>query len=340
VGLVGIHKGPVLSVAASPDGRWAASGGADHKLVLSRLADRKDVLTLDQPGPVRHVAFDARSQVLTAVSGGQLTRFSVADGKVLGRFAISRGMVILANDGSSVATIDPSLKITIWDSASGRLLKVQKFRARSMSREITSGAFSGDGTFLLLGGREQRKGGPAWAQLWTIPISIGGRSEPPIFGNDGTRMDGIAVTPDGRTWVMVTTIAPGDRQGAASSWNVFAHHANGGDPTELETPSTGALRQVALGPSGARLALVDEQARIYDVPTVAVPAQPPMEDGEAASVPVAPAHAAVRAEPTGVLGKGIQAVAFTPDRGSVLAATDEGAVRIYAIGPPRVSSTP
>lgn len=328
-----IHQGPVLAVAVSPDGSLVASGGADKKVIITRLADRQQQAVLNHPSEVRALAFDPQGLGLTTVTDGAVFHWSMAEGQQQQtRFDISKGSVILAPDGHTVASVDnEKVRISVWDCLSGRLLKVTRLGNRHMKRSITSGAFSSDGTFLVLAGQEQRGTAPAYAQTWTVTLSMGGRGEAPTFGNDGSKMDGIAVTPDDRVWVMVTS-------DANQTWHVYAHASGVYQPTELETAARTPLRQVLIGPSGSRILLVGEETRLYDVPTIPVPLQTVPADDESPAAPATP-HAVVKTEARFLFGKGILSAAFTPDRSTVVTGNEDGQIRLYAIGATPVTSS-
>lgn len=314
IGQAALHDGPVRCIAVSTDGSLAASGGEDGKIHLLRLSDWKDLQVLAHPTAVTAVAFDARGQILTSVSGTQVFRWGVKDGKLMSQLDLASGRVILASDGQTVAVV-ADLRVTVWDTSSGRVLRATRLRSRQLQREVLAGVFSEDGASLILAGKEQRAGsGGPYAQTWVITFSVGAREEALIWGNEGSQMVGIAVTPDDRTWVMVTA----DERPA---WHVYAHIDGDSGPTELESAARGRLRRVVLGPLGARVLLIDDEARLYAVPTTAVPetADSPQPRGAGAGIE---------------LGKGVEDAAFTPDGTRLVAAGNDGVVRMYAIGPP------
>src|SRR5690606_35798789 len=74
------HEGPVLAVTVSPDGRLAASGGADGRLRLWMLAERRTVHSFEgHTGPVWDVAFSPDGKtLLSAGADGVVKLWDIA----------------------------------------------------------------------------------------------------------------------------------------------------------------------------------------------------------------------------------------------------------------------
>src|SRR3546814_12486205 len=69
------HEGPVLAVAVSPDGRWAASGGIDGAINLWQIDERRVVASLHGHGaPVWALAFTPDGRRLLSAGAAAVTR--------------------------------------------------------------------------------------------------------------------------------------------------------------------------------------------------------------------------------------------------------------------------
>src|SRR3546814_5073834 len=69
------HEGPVLAVAVSPDGRWAASGGIDGAINLWQIDERRVVASLHGHGaPVWALAFTPDGRRLLSAGADAVTR--------------------------------------------------------------------------------------------------------------------------------------------------------------------------------------------------------------------------------------------------------------------------
>jgi len=69
------HKGPVLALAVSPNGRWVASGGADNRILLWNLGNQHLVRSFDgHAGVVNGLAFSLDSNYLLSASADKSVR--------------------------------------------------------------------------------------------------------------------------------------------------------------------------------------------------------------------------------------------------------------------------
>lgn len=320
-----LHRGPVRCVTVSADGLLTASGGQDGVVRVMRLDSHETVQTFRHAEAVHAVAFDRKGQSLVVVSGNTVHRYSLPDGKPAPPFNVSGKMLILAPDGTSVADID-GLETKVWD-AGGRLLRRLKLQSRSVDRTILGGAFSPEGTYLLLAGQQQSKGPDkaasptatsmgspssetallqpvAYPESWIVTLSVGGRQPAPVFGAHGLRYNGVAVTADSRTWAVASS-------DTTPSWHVDIYVQGVDSPYELETSAEGSFRRITMDPQGAQLALIDDRARLF----------------QTSSGPGTP-------QTVISLGRDVLDAAFTPDGKSIVCAGADGVVRIFATAPP------
>jgi len=196
------HAGFVASVALTPDGRLALTGGRDGTARLWELANGRRLCTLE-----------GEAKVVNAVA---LT--------VDGRLALTGG-----SDGTA----------WLWELASGRCLRTLEGHTGS----VESVALTADGQLALTGG---------WgSNLWELSSGRCLRT----LGGHAESVRSVALTPDGR----LALIAGGPR---STLWEV----ASGRCLRTLEG-HTGEVTSVALTPDG-RLALTGETngpARLWEL---------------------------------------------------------------------------
>jgi WD40 repeat protein len=158
------HTGPVRSVAFSPDGKYALSGGDDKIIRLWDLA--KGALVREFRGhedPVRSVAFSPDGKYV--LSGGRDQRvilWDAADARPVREF---RGHtndvsgVAFSSDGRHILSGDSDGTLRWWDVHTGRALAQSPF-PESAVRGI---AISGNGRRAVSGGSDKD------VHLWRLP---------------------------------------------------------------------------------------------------------------------------------------------------------------------------
>jgi WD40 repeat protein len=203
------HKSYVYPVLYSPDGRWIASGAWDHTIRLWDAATGEACATLQQPGVVWGLAFNAEGNWLVGGGdyGGELLLWDVATGQLRSRMRAPgnrvRGVAVHP-DGTRVAVgyIDANAKqsMSVLDMATGR--------------EMGSGAgfpfvFSPDGKWIVGRGRDgSEKNVVLWdAQTVQPVVSLQGHAatiHAIAFSRDGRRLVSASSDRTVRLWEVDT----------------------------------------------------------------------------------------------------------------------------------------
>ncbi len=177
------HVTEVYSVAFSPDGKTALSGGEDYTLILWNIATGKKLKTLKGHSyHVHSVAFSPDGK--TALSGGgekdkTLKLWDITSGKELKSFighSNAVKTVAFSPDGKTALSGSTDNTIKLWDIASGKELKTI-----SGYGNVHRVEFSPDGKIALSGGNtltlwDIAMGKPLktfdWHSGWVTPMAF------------------------------------------------------------------------------------------------------------------------------------------------------------------------
>jgi WD40 repeat protein len=182
------HSGMIMSVALSPDGRLALSGGGSSELKLWDVATGRELRSFTGlRSDATSVVFSPDSQM--ALSGGEsaLKLWEVATGRELKSFSADRlwvSAVAFSPDGRLALSGGATGTSKLWDIASGR--EVRSFKGHS--GWVKSVAFSPDGKLVLSGSADKT------LKLWD---AASGR-ELKSFSGHRLEVTSVAFSPDGR----------------------------------------------------------------------------------------------------------------------------------------------
>jgi WD40 repeat protein len=198
------HKGTVMAVAYSPDGRTLATGSYDQHVGLWNTADGKRLDWLvGHTKPVRAVAFSPDGRLLA--SGGSdhtIMLWNVAERKRMTSWnAHERPIRALAfsPDGRQLASASNDEFAAIWD-----VNTQNKVFTLADQHNVSCLAYTPDGTLLATGNERFQ------VKLWD---PRGGQLKQTLIGHTG-RLRALAFSPDGRT------LATGGEDKMVRLWNV------------------------------------------------------------------------------------------------------------------------
>jgi WD40 repeat protein len=320
----------VSTVAFSPDGRRAISGGVDTTVKLWDVATGALLRTLKgHKNHVKSVAFspDGR-RVLSGSEDGTLKLWDAATGKLLRTFeghSEAVNSVAFSPNGQQLLSGGQDLTVRLWDAATG--VPVHTFKGHS--EWVRAVAFSPDGRQVLSGDHDKNikswnaaTGAPIGAlgehSQWIASVVFSPDNRQLVTGRDdgafalwdaasGTlvrtvqghakRVSSLAFSPDGRT------LLSGSNDGTVKLWNV----ATGALVRTLHA-SSNWITAVAFSPDGRQLLAAgwDPTARLWDA-----------ETGEL-----------VR---TFEVGSGVLSAVFSPDGGRLLLGCMDHTVKFWDV---------
>jgi WD40 repeat protein len=235
------HKGPVLAVQPSPDGKLLASAGSDHSVRLWDLETGKLLHTLTgHTDKVTGVAFTSDSKTLVSVSADQTAlSWDVAGGKQLRSLAAGKTPILCVAfaPGTTVAAFGcGDGNVRLWEvtgTKSDRLIDATLKMKKAHRDTVNALAFSPDGKTLASVSDDRT------LKLWDVNTGKA-RFTSRAFS---LQLHAVAFSPDSKA------VATGGADGSVKLWNATV----GG--VRLNLPAhRGAVAGLAFSPDGKLLA--------------------------------------------------------------------------------------
>jgi WD40 repeat protein len=242
------HVAEVAGVAFSPDSARLVSGGWDRMVHVWDLATRRVIKTVWCPSRIFSVAFSPDGQRLAAGSG-DVRVWDATTGDLFAAWAgeqaeplIWVGCVAFHPDGRSLALANGNYTIALWDSTTGKALRI----LRGHRSGVNGVHFSPDGRRLASASYDQT------ARLWDTDS---GAELHTLRGHTALWVSGVAFAPDGQR------VATCGGDGTVRLWDSL-------DGQEARMVPGERHHQVACSPDGRFLATVgwyqDRAVAIWD----------------------------------------------------------------------------
>jgi WD40 repeat protein len=304
VAVLGTGKGNTLNDAQfNPAGTEAVTADEGGAVTVWRLSGASATVAevLHAPGgaPVLSAVFspDGR-EVLTAGQDGQARIWDLASGRQ--RLAVAEPLdqpladAAWSPDGSRLATASEDGTARMYDARTGAQLAV--FGARTGSG-LQTVAFSPDGTEIVTAGSG------ATATVWDVAT---GEQMTLLQEPQGPRITSAGFSPSG------TAVLTASNDGTARMWDAMPRQL----VAQAREPGAAPVQSVAFSPDGRRVAMAgqDGTARIFALGGGTPPVV--LDEGTAG-------------QNVAAAGNAINSVAFSPDGGELVTASNDGLVRTW-----------
>ncbi|GIW82501.1 MAG: hypothetical protein KatS3mg105_4308 [Gemmatales bacterium] len=227
------HRGHILCVDFSSDGRWAASGSEDHSVRIWDVTSGREVRPIaGHREEVLAVAFSKDNRYLLTGSADRTMRmWSTASGREVQRFVGHTervSAVAFSPDGRYAVSGSWDQAVSIWDVKTGKELH----RLNGHTSYVSCVAFSPDGKYVASGGYDYA------IRLWDAQSGKLVRE----FKGHSSEVYAVAFSPDSRR------LASGGNDRTVRIWNV-----NTGKLWKTLTGHKHAVIRVAFSDDGQRL---------------------------------------------------------------------------------------
>jgi WD40 repeat protein len=186
------------SIAYLPDGRRALAGSGDGTLRLLALASGAEIGRLATGvDMIRGAAYDPAGEAILTNDTAFLTRWDPLTGEKVWNETLGGlfGELALSSDGKLVLASDAIGTASLWDAASGEMLRRLEsdgnFVSHDINGRVTSVAIHPSGIFGLSGAEGKGTNLIYWNLENGEPVWL--------FDNDNADVLGLAISPDGRT---------------------------------------------------------------------------------------------------------------------------------------------
>lgn len=199
------HTDKVYSVVYSPDGNFMASASKDGTVKIWDAKSLEPVKTLQVVADTTlyygYGAFaatyspDGKSLAVIGADG-RLIVFDTSNWAVRYQVAAHKTMILAlaySKDGKYIATGGEESIGKVWDAATGKLV-YELDRSKGNQSGIEVMLFSIDNTTLFVGGDNDRS-----VYAWDLSDGKFAYTLDPMLSTDGHRVNGLALSPDGKT---------------------------------------------------------------------------------------------------------------------------------------------